>query len=143
MKIDSSRASHAGFILVEIMLVMILMAVLFPMIYGFVFREVAKESRQMAVDDESEQLLFVQNTLERLKSEASNISVEPARLVFTSSHDVTTVWLKNKQIAQDNGVLRYLTLAPVEVLGFSITAETSYRVRLSVQTRRKNCEWFL
>jgi len=125
------------------MIVLLLVMVLFPAIYGFVFREVNKETHQMVDSDEGQQILFVQNTLERLKREASHISVEPDRLVFTSSRDVTTVWLKNKQIAHDNGVLRYLTMTPVEVRSFLITAESSERVRLSVQTQRKQYEWSL
>ena len=132
-----------GFILIEIMMVMLLMTILFPVIYGFVFREVAKETRQMVESDEAQQILFVQNTLERLRSEATQISVEPARLVFTSSRDVTTVWLKNKQLAQDNGVLRYLTMAPVEVSRFLISGAPPDRVRFTLQTQRKQYEWTL
>ena len=132
MEIHSTRR---GFILVEIMMVLVLVAVLLPVIYGFVFREVSKETRQMGVEDEAEQVLFVQNTLQRLRSESSQIDVLPDHLVFTSSRDVTIVRLKNKQIAQDNGVVRYLTMLPVEVRGFGIEPETANRIHLSLQTQ--------
>ena len=137
------KSSRRGFILVEMMLAVLLLAVLFPVIYTFVFRELAKENRQLAINDESSQILFLQNTLSRLKNEAASITVAPDKLVFIASRDITTVTLKGKQIAQDNGVLRYLTIAPVEVIRFIITPETPNRLRLSVQTRRKGYDWVL
>lgn len=138
------KTTHrSAFILVEMIMILLIVAALFPIIHGFIFREVAKESRQLIADDEAHQIQFAQNTIERLSSEATQVDVAPDRLVFRSSRDVTTVRLKNKQIAQETGVVRYLTMLPVEVTGFAITAETPNRIRLTMQTRRKAYDWSL
>lgn len=124
--------SLSGFLLLEALAALTITAILLPIFLNILNQELKNHEKFIKKQDVRTQILFVQNTLQKIFNNAEYISSNGSKIFITTSKNITEVGYRKKAVYIKKKVYRYLTTEPFNIDNFNINKITSSCYQVSI-----------